>query len=275
MDGVALLRPKPSFLPQSLLMKKDIYLSIIIPAYNEEKRISKTLAAIASYVQQKNYRYEIIVVSSKSTDNTVQVVEAMKKDIPNLEVIDAPVNRGKGDSVRVGMRAASGKIRLFMDADNATDISHFEKMRPLFDEGYEVVICSREARDAVGATQAVSQPFHKRLLGDMGNLFIQLVAVRGIWDTQCGFKAFRNFAAERIFSEMKITGFGFDIEVLALSRLFGYTIGIVPAHWVNDPHTKVNLFSYIKVLWETIIVGWNLRRGKYIHTNEHHESEIS
>ncbi|PIR69318.1 MAG: hypothetical protein COU47_03815 [Candidatus Niyogibacteria bacterium CG10_big_fil_rev_8_21_14_0_10_46_36] len=248
-----------------------MYLSIIIPAYNEEKRLPKTLRETADYLKQKSYNYEIIVVSSKSTDNTVGVVESMKKDVPHLNVINVPVNRGKGDSVRVGMLAASGKIRLFMDADNATDISHFEKMRPLFDDGYEVVICSREERDAEGATQAVAQPFHKRLLGDMGNIFIQIVAVRGIWDTQCGFKAFRNFAAEQIFSQMKITGFGFDIEVLAMSRLFGYRIGIIPAHWINDPNTKVNLFSYIKVLWETVVIGWNVRRGAYKKKEDYEE----
>lgn len=274
MDGITLTRPKSLSLPLPLFIKKDMYLSIIIPAYNEEKRLPKTLAAVISYMQQKNYRYEIIVVSSKSTDNTVSVVRDMKKNTPNLDVIDIPINRGKGDAVRTGMLAASGKIRLFMDADNATDISHFEKMRPLFDEGYEVVICSREARDAEGATQAVSQPFHKRLLGDLGNLFIQLVAVRGIWDTQCGFKAFRNFAAENIFSQMKITGFGFDIEVLAMSRLFGYRIGIIPAHWINDPDTKVNLFSYMKVLLETIRIGWYVRKGAY-HKNTEHEKTAS
>lgn len=264
------MRPKSSPASLPLFAKKDIYLSVIIPAYNEEKRLTKTLKSVIAYLQQKNYSYEIIVVSSQSTDNTVGLVRDMKRGTPNLDVIDTPINKGKGDAVRVGMLAASGKIRLFMDADNATDISHFEGMRPLFDDGYEVVICSREARDAEGATQAVSQPFHKRLLGDLGNLFIQIVAVRGIWDTQCGFKAFRNFAAEKIFSQSRITGFGFDIEVLALSRLFGYKIGIIPAHWINDPDTKVNLFSYIKVLLETIRIGWYLRKGAY-HKDEDYE----
>ncbi|MBI4114789.1 MAG: glycosyltransferase family 2 protein [Candidatus Niyogibacteria bacterium] len=246
-----------------------MYLSVIIPAYNEEKRITSTLRSISDYLSRQPYSYEILVVSSRSSDNTVSVVRALRQSIPYLDILDLKKNIGKGYAVRQGMLESAGRIRLFMDADNATDISHFEKMRTFFDEGYEIVICSRDSKDAKGALQAVRQPFHKRLLGNLGNLFIQLVAVRGIWDTQCGFKAFRNFAADEIFGQLRTNGFGFDIEVLAMARLFGYRIGIVPAHWINDPHTTVSLSSYIKVLFETIGIAWNIRLGKYKKSRDH------
>ncbi len=187
----------------------------------------------------------------------------MAQEIKNLRVIDRKENHGKGYTVKEGMLAANGKIRLFADADNATDISHFEKMRPLFDKGFDVVICSRDEKDAKGAKQAVSQPWHKRMMGNMGNLFIQLVAVRGIWDTQCGFKAFRDHAAKEIFSRSLIDRWGFDIEVLALARALKYKIGIVPAHWINDPKSLVSLWAYFQVLLETIKIRKNLMSGKY------------
>ena len=241
----------------------DIYLSIIIPAYNEEKRLPKTLLAISSYLKKQNYNYEILIVIGKSTDNTVGVVKELSNEIPNLHYIELPENPGKGCSVKTGILRASGKIRLFMDADNATDISHFEYMRRYFDEGYEVVICSRDKRDSNDAIRKVPQPFYKRFLGEIGNLLIQLLAVRGIWDTQCGFKAFRADASQKIFSQVQINGFGFDIEVLAIARLLQYRIGIVPATWINDPRTKVNLFSYVKVIYELIIVALNVRKRIY------------
>ena len=136
-------------------------------------------------------------------------------------------------------------------------------MQPLWDKGYDLVICSRDSKDAPGARQAVPQAWYKRLMGSLGNLFIQLVAVRGIWDTQCGFKAFRDHAAETIFSRTVINGWGFDIEVLALARALNYKIGVVPAHWINDARSHVRWAGYLQVLWETAKIRWNLATGRY------------
>ncbi|MCH7883023.1 glycosyltransferase family 2 protein [Patescibacteria group bacterium] len=244
-------------------MNQGIYLSVIIPAYNEEDRIARMLDVVWAYLKRQSYSSEIIAVSGNSTDNTVSVIKNKMDRISNLSVIDQKDNKGKGDAVREGMLNARGEIRLFTDADNSTDISHFDKMRPLFDQGYEVVICSRDSRDAFGAQQATSQTWYKRFLGQAGNLFIQLVVVRGIWDTQCGFKAFREFAAEKIFSQQKIPGWGFDIEVLALARALGYKIGMVPAYWINDPKSHVRFSTYFQVLYETIKIRLNFLSGKY------------
>ena len=244
-------------------MQTDVFLSVIIPAYNEAERIGATLEKISRYLRKQPYPYEIIVVSDGSKDKTVEKAEKLKGEILYLSVIGGKENRGKGYAVKEGMLAARGRIRLFTDADNSTDIFHFELMRPFFDKGYEVVICSRDKRDAAGARQSVPQSRFKRLLGNLGNLFIQLAAVRGIWDTQCGFKAFRDFAAEEIFSRQRINRWGFDIEVLALARALGYKIGIVPADWKNDPKSHVKMSSYFQVLWETVKIRWYLISGKY------------
>ena len=253
-------RTRPQLSP--LYTEREIYLSVIIPAYNEERRIGKTLRAIAAYLSQQPFASEVIVVDNASTDNTTGAARAHEHEFSRLTLLNEE-RKGKGDAIRAGMLAASGRVRLFTDADNSTDISHFDKMRPLFNQGYDVVICSRDAKDVAGATQAVPQAWHKRMLGNIGNLFIQLVAVPGIWDTQCGFKAFRQTAAERIFSAARIEKFGFDVEALALARRFGYRIGIVPAYWVNDAESRVSLKSYLEVFWEVARVRYYLLTGAY------------
>ncbi len=239
------------------------YLSVIIPAYNEELRIGKTLEATYQYLAVQPYEWEILVVMDGPCDDTLGTVQAFANGQEHIRWIDRRENRGKGYTVRQGMLAACGRIRLFMDADNSTDISHFDGMNPLFEQGHDVVICSRDHKDADGAIQAVPQPLLKRLLGDAGNLFIQLLAVPGIWDTQCGFKAFSAEAANRIFSVALIDQWGFDIEALALARRFGYRPVILPAHWIDDAETHVSIWNYLGTFAETVKVRWNLWSGVY------------
>lgn len=241
----------------------DVHLSVIIPAYNEAYTIPETLRRFQQYLAKKTFAYEILVVLDGPTDHTREVLQRVAPEIKNLKIVDRTVNRGKGYTVREGMLNASGHVRLFSDADNSTDIAHFDKMQPLFDRGYDVVICSRHPRDAEGAGQVTPQAWYKRLLGKLGNLFVQLVAVRGIWDTQCGFKAFRDRAAEKIFCQTIIDGWGFDVEALALARALNYRIGIVPACWINAPRSHVKFSGYLEVLWETVKVRQNLTSRKY------------
>jgi dolichyl-phosphate beta-glucosyltransferase len=162
------------------------------------------------------------------------------------------------------MLKASGRLRFFCDADNSTDIAHFDKMIPLFKDGYDIVIASRHWRDAAGAKHAVPQAWYKRIIGQVGNIIIQTVAVPGIWDTQCGFKAFRVEVAERIFSQITIEGWAFDIEVLALARAANYKTGIIPAYRINDARSHVRPFDYARVLGDTFRVRANLRVRKYV-----------
>lgn len=241
------------------MLQSDIFLSVIVPAYNEEDRIRRTLKRFHEYLSAQPFSYEILVVNDGSRDHTAEIVEEMKREIKNLYLLNRKENKGKGFSVREGMLKTQGKIRLFADADNATDISHFDKMRPFFDKGYDVVIASRDKKDAAGARQSVSQSWYKRLLGNLGNLYIQRLAVKGIWDTQCGFKAFRDYAAEKIFSVSKIDGWMFDVEALALARKLNFKIGIIPANWINDPKTHVRFSSYLKSLWEVYKIHKRLK----------------
>lgn len=241
----------------------DIHLSVIIPAYNEAHRLPETLRRFQQHLAKKTFDYEILVVLDGPTDGTREVLQKAASEVNNLKIVDRAVNRGKGYAVREGMLKASGRVRLFSDADNSTDIAHFDKMQPLFEQGYDVVICSRHPKDAAGAGQVVPQVWYKRLFGKLGNLFIQLVVVRGVWDTQCGFKAFRDHAAEKIFSRAVVDGWGFDIEVLALARALNYRIGIIPARWINDPTSHVGFGGYLGVLWDTVRVWRNLANRKY------------
>lgn len=244
-------------------MSESPYLSVIIPAYNEERRIGRTLDAIHTYLQLQTFSWEILVVLDGVSDNTLDVITAFADQKAYIRWIDRKENRGKGYTVREGMLAANGTVRLFTDADNSTDISHFDLMRPEFDAGVDVAICSRDSKDVSTARQAVPQPFLKRMLGDLGNLFIQIMAVRGIWDTQCGFKAFSAEAAQQIFTQARIDGWGFDIEALALARRFGYTVKVLPADWVDDAETHVSLLNYFGTFWETVKIRWYLSTGKY------------
>ena len=239
------------------------YLTVIVPAYNEERRISVTLLSIHEYLARQSFTWELLVVLDGSDDSTLGKVQELSEGKENIRWLNRTENRGKGYTVREGMLAARGEIRLFTDADNSTDISHFNQMRPLFEKGQGVVICSRDAKDVEGAGQSVPQPFLKRLMGNAGNLFIQFVAVPGIWDTQCGFKAFTAEAAEKIFSVARIDGWGFDIEALALARKNGYRIGIIPARWIDNSESHVRIWNYGNVLYETVQVRWNLLSGAY------------
>lgn len=237
------------------------YLSIIVPAYNEAERITQTLLDIDKRLSSVDYSYEILVVNDGSTDNTAGVVSNMTKLVKNLKLIDIKDNGGKGGTVRQGMLLATGKIRLFTDADNSTSIDQFEKMMPFFKEGYEVVIGSRSMK---GAKLDPAEPFYRQVPGKIGNLIFQVtLGLWGIYDTQCGFKAFTDEATERIFKLSTIGGWGFDVEILTLAKRMGYKIGEIPVHWVNDTRSHIKASAYLKVLGETLTIRYKLWKGEY------------
>jgi dolichyl-phosphate beta-glucosyltransferase len=238
-----------------------MYLSVIIPAYNEEKRIGGTLKALGAYLGRQSYEYEILVVSDGSKDNTAMLVQGMEAEVKNLRLIDNKENHGKGWVVAQGMLEAKGELRLFTDADNSTSIEHVEKFIPYISQGYDVVIGSIGI--AGHKVEAGSEPVWRRVLGKLGNFFIQIMAVPGIFDTQRGFKLFTAKAAMDIFPKQKITRWGFDIEALALARKFNHKIKEVPVDWKNDANSKVGASAYVQVLSETIKVRLNLMTGKY------------
>jgi len=242
------------------MMEADTFLSVIVPIYNEAERLPKTLQRLHEYLTAKPFSYEILLVLDGPTDGTRQVVNKIAAEIANLRIIDRQVNRGKGYTVKEGVLKASGQIRLFTDADNSTDIAHFDQMLPLFDRGYSVVIASRSPRDVAGAIQAVPQPLYRWLLGRVGNFIVQRLVIRGIWDTHCGFKAFCADTAKRIFAQTVIDGWGFDIEVLALARAMNFRIGKIPAYWINDSRSHMGLLDYVRALRDTIWLMGRIRR---------------
>lgn len=241
-------------------MSEEMFLSVVIPAYNEEQRLPNTLKAVLHYLKRQDYTWEIAVVNDGSKDKTADVVREFQVSEPNVKLLQYGNNRGKGYAVRYGMTHTTGQYRLFMDADNSTTIDHFEKFLPHLKEGYNVAIGSR---DIAGADIAVHQAKWKELLGDLGNLWIQFWAVPGIKDTQAGFKVFTGKASDDVFSRLTIDRWGFDVEALAVARQRGYKIKELPIHWANDPNSKVSAKAYLDVLKEVVQVRLNMWKGVY------------
>jgi dolichyl-phosphate beta-glucosyltransferase len=247
-------------------VSNEVYLSIIIPAYNEEKRLPKTLREINDYLTKQSYSSEIIVVNDGSKDRTPEVVKELRGTILDLKLISIE-NSGKGYAVKKGLLEAKGEYRIFTDADNSTSIDQIEKMWPEFKQGYDVVIGSRDVK---GAVLAVPQPWlRKTILGEGFKLIRKIIiGLWGIEDTQCGFKAFKGEAGEDIFSRATIRRFGFDPEVLVIAKKLGYKIKEIPITWVNDPDSKVKFKSVIKMFFEMLRIRWNLILGKYGRKNK-------
>ena len=236
------------------------FLSVVIPAYNEEARLPDTLGATISFLSKQDFTFEIVVVDDGSIDNTAQVVRDLSESDERVRLVEYGTNRGKGYAVRTGMMRARGEIRVFMDADNSTTIDHVASFLPLFNDGWEVVIGSRRAK---GSKILVHQSRWKEALGSLGNAWIRFWAVPGIRDTQAGFKAFSAKAANDVFPRLTLDRWGFDIEALAVARSLGYRISEEPITWVNDARTHVTAKAYFQVLFEVLQVRWNLWRGKY------------
>lgn len=231
-----------------------MHLSVIIPAYNEEKRLPKTLEDSDKYLSRQNYDYEILVVNDGSKDKTAEIVENLKFKIKNLKLIDNKENHGKGYVVRQGMLFAQGDYRLFTDADNSTSIEQIEKMWPEFEKGFDIVIGSRDAK---GAILDPPQDIFRRFVGEGFKILRKIVAdVWEVEDTQCGFKCFTKKSAKDIFSKTKISRFAFDVEILFCAKKAGYKIKEVPIYWKNDPESKVKPKSIINMAADLFKIRW-------------------
>lgn len=237
------------------------YLSIVIPAYNEEVRIVPTIGAIASHVSGLGFPWELIVADDGSKDQTVALVEEL--GMANLRVLRAAANGGKGSAVRRGMLAARGKYVLFDDADNSTPIEELEKLLGKLDgEGFDVAVGSRVADGAEEAHRTLL----RRLLSGGLRWIVRNVFRIGVRDTQCGFKLFTRAAAQRLYSAQTIDGFSFDLEILYLAGKLGYRVAEVPVSWIDAPGSKVDTRKEVqRFLRDLLKIKWNDLRGVYAH----------
>ena len=246
------------------------YLSIVIPAYNEERRLPRTLERVFAYMQAKPYTIEVVVVDDGSTDKTASVVEGMLSTHPNLRLIRND-HRGKAYTVRTGVLAARGYYVLFCDADLATPIEEWDKLASHLEAGYDIAIGSREGAGAI----RYGEPWYRHLMGRVFNLIVRIVAVGHFQDTQCGFKAFRYEVAQDLFRQVRLYAddaprvkgaavTGFDVELLFLALKRGYRVKEVPVEWHYGTETKVHpLRDSLRNLRDALMVRWNDLRGVY------------
>ncbi|MGD0212518.1 MAG: dolichyl-phosphate beta-glucosyltransferase [Terriglobales bacterium] len=235
--------------------------TFVIPAYNESVRLRPTLDALLRYTQEQKWDAEILVVNDGSTDNTAQIVREYNQSHPQILLLENPGNRGKGYSVRNGMLHARGDICLFTDADLSSPIEEAEKLFDAIGRGADIAIGSRWLRVEL---QTERQPLYRQLFGRIFNLALRVILGLRFADTQCGFKAFRREAAQRIFPLQKIERWGWDPEILFLARRAGLRVEEVPVLWAHSEGTRLHpLRDGLKMFLEVLRIRWYAVAGDY------------
>jgi dolichyl-phosphate beta-glucosyltransferase len=225
--------------------------SIVMPAYNEARRILPTLFSRAHHFSDLQLAHEIIVVDDGSSDSTAALVRELGRRLRSVRLICLPSNMGKGAAVRAGVRNATGHVVLVEDADGATPISEYHALRAAIDRGADVAIGSRQPSEHT----RVERLMKRWVMGRAFALLVNTWAVPGIADTQCGFKLFRSDAARRIFGLQRLDGFAFDVETLRIARALGYRLAEVPINWADVAGSKVNLVrDSLRMLWDVLRV---------------------
>lgn len=238
---------------------KTPFLSIIIPAYNEENRLPRTLEQVLSFLQTQPYSFEALVVENGSSDRTFEVAQKYAQTHPQVTVLKE-TQRGKGNAVRRGMLEAKGEYRFICDADLSMPIEEVKKFLPPQLNDFDIAIGSREAPGAV----RYNEPSYRHFGGRAINLIIRLFILPGFQDTQCGFKCFRAEVAEDLFRQQTLTGWSFDIEILYLARRKKLRIKEIPIDWYFFKDSKVNaLRDALKMISDIFVIHLNALRGKY------------
>jgi dolichyl-phosphate beta-glucosyltransferase len=260
----------PMALPETGPGSDRPLVSIVIPAFDEERRLPDTLAQILAYLERQPYRSEVVVADDGSTDGTAALVEAVTAERPEVRLLRL-AHRGKGCAVRAGALAARGEYVLLCDADLATPIEAWDTFRRELDRGYALVIGSREGLGA----RRLDEPAYRHLMGRAFNLVVRAIAVGGIEDTQCGFKALRRTAAVDLFRQVRLYDdeaplvrgpavTAYDVELLYLARRRGYPIAQVPVLWRYGDDSKVSpLRDSLRNLRDVLTVRWHALRGHY------------
>ena len=234
----------------------SVHLSVVIPAYNEEKRLPQSLGTVLDFLKNQSYESEIIVSDDGSQDRTVALAKELLKEFPH-QILVTPQNRGKGHAVRQGMLAAAGEYILFTDADLSTPIEEVSRFLSHLEKDQDVVIGSRALP---GSQVEIHQNFLRETMGKIFNQIALLWTFRGIHDSQCGFKCFRRAAARELFNAQKLDGFSFDVEIVYLAQKSGYRLLELPVVWRNSPQSRV------QVLRDPFQMFWDVLRIRSLHS---------
>jgi dolichyl-phosphate beta-glucosyltransferase len=247
-------------------------LSIVIPAYNEEGRLARTLSRIREYFAGRSVppsvapgiglnQLEILIVDDGSKDGTARIAEQWSREMPCVRFVSNRENRGKGYSVRHGMLEARGRLALFTDADLSSPIEEIEKLLAALAAGNDIAIGSRALDRSL---ISIHQARHRELAGIIFNGFVRVITGLPFQDTQCGFKIFRREPARVIFEQQRIERFGFDPEILFLAKRHGLRIAEVPVRWAHDPATKVHVLrDSVMMFYDLLVIRWNWLLGRY------------
>ena len=236
-------------------------LSVVVPAYDEEARIGRSLRLIRTYLEGHEPAFEVIVVDDGSSDGTLAAAGEAVGDDPRVRMIRLGRNRGKGAAVRAGVLQAKGDRILFSDADLSTPIEEIRVLSAALDAGIDVAFGSRAIR---GSDVVVRQPFYRQTMGKAFNLFVRVLALPGVRDSQCGFKLFRREAAQEIFRRQRLDRFAFDVEVLFLARRLGFRLAEVPVRWINSPDSRVHpVRDSSRMALDLLRLRWRAWTGGY------------
>lgn len=234
-------------------------LTIVIPAYNEARRLPDSLAQVATFVENQTYPIEVIVVNNNSTDETPDISQAFASEHAYARALDEP-RQGKGAAVRTGMLAGTGDYLFICDADFSMPVEEISKFMPPNLNGYDVAIASRE----IEGSKRIGEPEYRHLMGRVYNLIVRILAIPRIHDTQCGFKSFRREVAHTVFPLQTIDGWGFDVEVLFIALQHGFKLEEVPITWYYMPQSRISpLRDSISMFLEVLKVRINGWRGLY------------
>jgi len=240
-----------------------VFLSIIIPAYNEANRLPKTLESLFAFLCRQAYSYEVVIVENGSQDNTYETAMAFSEKLPQLRVLRER-QKGKGWAVRTGMLAAGGEYRFMCDVDFSMPVEEINRFLPPLLSAYDVAIASREAPGA----KRFNEPAFRHIVGRFYNWLIRLTALPGLHDTQCGFKCFRGDLVQELFSCQTISGWSFDVEILFIARQRGYRIVEVPIPWYFNSESKINVWrDSLRMAVDLITIRRNHLQGKYGQEN--------
>ena len=236
------------------------FLSLIVPAYNEENRLQTELPHVFEYLRENFSRWEVLYVDDGSTDRTYQELIQVSQNHPEMHVLQLNQNSGKGKAIRTGLQAARGDVILFSDADFSTPIEEAAKLLSFLKNGYDIIISSR---GVPGSRVEIHQPLLREITGKIGNAIVQTLLLLPFHDTQCGFKMFRGEAVRRILPFLKIDGFAFDMEILAVAVAQGLKVAEVPVVWRNVLESKVRVHHTLQVFLDVLKIRYDQAMGIY------------